>query len=367
MATERVFNSRRRLVLRKHIPAGEVAAGLAIVGVLALVLAWVAVQGDNYNAAERDLPYELLASQPVEDRLYRVPLKAWSEPGVAGLAGRVAERVQLGAFPPAILEGGWALSARPRSFGPDTLFRKINGEAEKFLRLGFRELHYVALKAPGKGAEIGVELFDQGSFAGALGAFSVHRADDRPVERQGRALFFRTPVGAIGFAGRYFFRMAGSEASAQVRGKTGQLVGTLAALPGSEAEPPHPHRVLTEGMGVAPGEVAYQKKNVFQYGFAEDFWFGKLNEKGSARLFLHEAGSGEAAGRLYGQIAAEHRMELEVLRDTETEVLMRHEFLKTHFAMAVAGQRIYGVENEPDAARIGPLMRRFAERLGSEK
>ena len=57
------------------------------------VLVWVFAQKENFNPAERDLPYRMLAERPVEDRLYRRPFVHWRPQG-AGVAGS-ADRDEL--------------------------------------------------------------------------------------------------------------------------------------------------------------------------------------------------------------------------------------------------------------------------------
>lgn len=366
MSNARIFNSRKRQLLRTHISAPEALSGIALLGALALMVGWIAAQGGNFDAADRDLPYEVLAAQPVEDRLYRLPLKTWVSPDARGRTGAVADSLNLGLFPASILSGGWAISSRPRQFDRSTLFQKINGEADKFIRQGFRELHYIALKAPRGGGEIAIELFDQGSFAGGLGIFSDHRTDDRAIRREGGALYYTTPVGAIGFRGRYFFRIAGNVESEAIRQKSSDLIRAFATLSGDEAAAPLPFRILTQGMGVDPGDIAYQRRNVFQYDFADDFWFGRASTESPARMFLHQAPSADAASTLFRNIAQEHATEFRVLERTKNTVLMRHEFLKTHFFMAVSGALIYGMENEPEPQRIRSITTRLATVVGKQ-
>ncbi|MEE8396564.1 MAG: DUF6599 family protein [bacterium] len=366
MGAERVFGTRFQPLLRKRIAVAEVAAGGAVLLALALAVWWVAAQREAYNPAERDLPYQLLADRPVEDLLYRRPRTPWLEPGAVPAGASAGRRVQLGLFPLSVLQGGWAISSRPRRFDRQTLFEKINGEADKFIRQGFEELHYLALRAPG-GDELAVELFDMGSFAGALGVFSGHRTAGRKVEPQGEALYYTTPVGAVGFGGRYFFRIAGSVESEAIRRKTGQLISVFAGLAAGEGGEggarPFGYRFFRGPMGVAAGAISYQAANVFQYDFAGDFWFGRPRPGSPARFFLHRAATAKDAARLFERIAAEHAEEFEVLRRTETGLAMRHPFLKTHFAMGVRGKLIFGVEKEPSLQAAGRTLQRLAEAL----
>lgn len=382
MNSGRVFNHRERWLLRKRIPGWEVLSGALVLAALAGMVAWVFAQKENFNPAERDLPYQMLAEHPVEDRLYRRPLVRWRPPGTA-VAGAPASRVDLGWFPPGVLSGGWALTSRLRRFGKDTLFEKINGEAEKFIKQGFRELQYLSLKSTAVGTangtengtengtakngaaadELAIELFDQGTFAGALGMFSAHRAPDRPVRGEGGVMYFSTPAGAIGMHGRFFFRIAGNSSNSAIRAKAGQVVRGFAGLPVKKRETPPQFRVFTENMGIDPSRVSFQQNNVFQYDFARNFWFAQPHPTRPMRFFLHRAEAPAAATELFKAIADEHGEEFDVLQRTENAVTMRHPFLKTRFQMKRLGNLVFGVERVKEAERAGAELKRLASEL----
>ena len=365
MGEEHIFIRRKRRLWRKHISITEVMSGLMVLAALTATVVWIAVQRDNFSPADRDLPYELLAAQPVEDRLYRTPLKTWIAPGKAtARSGGSAGDVDLGLFPRSILAGGWAISSRPRRFGPDTLFQKINGEAEKFLKQGFVELHYIALKSAGGAGEISIELYDQGSFAGGLGIFSSHRTGDKEILREGDTLYYTTPVGAIGFNGRYFFRFAADRENAAVLRKSKELVRAFAGLKTDISESPLPFRTLTAGMGFDLARIAYQRQNVFQYDFARDFWFAQPEGEKRGRIFLHEGDNPREAAKLFSAIAEEHGQEFSVAKRTKNSVLMRHPYLNTYFSMVASGPMLYGVDNEPDAGLVEKTMAKLARVIG---
>ncbi len=371
MSDTRIFNKRRRWLLRQHISRTEIAAGVVVALLLSGMLAWVAAQKNNFNAGERDLPYEVLVRNPVVDRLYRTPFKAWSPPpgsgppGGPGGPGTSRSPVDLGLFPQSILGSGWAIGSRPRRFTPATLFEKINGEADKFIRQGFLELHFIRLKSARSDDEIAIELFDQGDFAGALGIFSDHKSADSPVETRGSLTFFRTSVGAIGFTGRYFFRIAGNAESQAIASKTGELLRAFAGLSVAEAGHPYPFRLLNAGLGIDPKGIAYQRNNVFQYDFAGDFWFGQPDPGRPGSVFVHEAPSPAAAAALFRDIAEEHGYDYQVVDRTESSLLMRHPHLNSDFAMEVKGRLIFGVDNEGDRKRTVSLMKRLAKSIGA--
>ncbi len=187
-------------------------------------------------------------------------------------------------------------------------------------------------------------------------------------------MYFTTPAGAIGMHGRFFFRIAGNSGQPAVRAKAEQIVRAFAALPVKPGETPRPFRILGQGLRIPPGRIAYQQHNVFQYAFARDFWFARLEGRKAGRLFLHQARNPREAARLFDRIAGEHAREYTALTPAERAaaggnaaggVTLRHPFLKTYFRMARAGNMVYGVERAPHPAaaaraldRLGGLLRR---------
>jgi hypothetical protein len=361
---ERTFNRRRRQLFRRRISGAEVLA--ALLG----AVGWVAAQRDAYDPAERDLSFAVLQAQSMEDRLYRRPLVAWVEPG-SGPAGAAVPAPRLGAFPPAIVADGWRVSTRLQEFGPDNLYEKINGAAEQYLRFGFQRLHYVGLRREGGVEELSIELYDQGDFAGGLGIFSAQRDPTRPLRREGALTYYETAVGAIGVMGRWFFKVAGSTESPALQAKTRQLVAALATLPVAEGEVPYGYRVLTERLGLPFGAVAYQSANAFQFAFAQDFWFGTIGDStgghqpASGRFFLHRAAGPAEAAELYERLLTEQRFDYDVLVEDEERAVLRHRFLKNHFALALAGPVVYGVENVMARADVEPALRRLEQALAA--
>ncbi len=167
MSRDNIFNTRRHRLLRTRIPLTENVAIVVLICVLAGVVIWVLGQRDAYDPAARDLTPEL----PVQDRpaiaIYNAPLSPWFEPGQSQLPPREA----LGPLPETILDEQWQLVGRVKTFDADNLYEKINGEAERFLKQGFVSLSYAVLRSAEDGSEMAIELYDQGSVGGSMGAF----------------------------------------------------------------------------------------------------------------------------------------------------------------------------------------------------
>ncbi len=364
MSRKPVFTRKKRRVLRKDIPTVEALVSAVIVIGLGGILLWFFGQQEQYDPAERDLSYELLAQKPVEDNLYKIPLKRWVDPALA--QGNVAPAINLGIFPEAILDDSWQLSSRLKTFKEDTLFEKINGEAPKFLRQGFQQLSYVSIQSP-EGDEISIELFDQGGLKGSLGVFSEHRSADQPILREGKAIYFRTPAGVIGMLSQYFFRIAGNQSSETIQAKAKQLVIAFAGLPEQKEQESLEFKILTDQLNIEPALIAYQAKNVFQYDFATDFWFGQPDAKQPMRYFIHRAESPETAQETFELIVEEHGFDYEIQDEAEGRVLMWHPFLKSHFVIQQTDAYVFGLENVSDEEELESQMETLIKAIRSSQ
>jgi len=348
---------RRQKLLRTTISGGEALAGILSLAALLLAAGWVAAQRDAYDPRERDVSMETLLADSVQDTLYKTPLERWRDPSL-GPAGMNTPAVDLGPFPSGVLGDGWIAPSRVQKYTAENLYEKINGQAEQYLKFGFRELSVLGLEHPDEQASIDVFLYEQGSFADGLGLFEEQRGS-KQVKQSGKAVYVPTRLGAYGLVGSMFFHVIGSEESERVTRAAGRIVAALGSLQGGDA--PVPFTVLREGLGLPFEGIAYSPQNTFQFGFASRFWFGKEDLQAKARSFVHQAESAEAARELFGKLHAEQQEEFEVLEGSEREAVYRHKFLKTHFVLRLAGTLVYGVEKHPDRAGAEEA----TERLGS--
>ena len=272
MAHGRAFNPKKRRLARKHIPFGENIAAFILLCGLAGMLLWVTAQRTNYNPENRDISPEYLLQSSSRKQLYSLPFKPWVESGTETQTTTQALAQNLGIFPESIVDQEWVAESRVKQFSPDTLFEKINGEAEKFLRQGFQALHYIVLTSQADGSELAIELYDQGDMGGSMGIFSDHMSEDNVIEQSGPVIFFRTQAGAIGRKGQYFFRIAGDRENENIRQKSVQLTQAFALLQ-EEAEEgvSKEFQILNSRLEIPSERISLQRENVFQFDFVKDF------------------------------------------------------------------------------------------------
>jgi hypothetical protein len=356
---EKLLNPlKRKKLLRKRIPLGEVLFGIGFLLFLVVVVVWVGWQRDRFDPADRDISFAVLEASAVEDTLYRRPLRRWSESGpVVGGAGEI----DLGIFPQGLLADGWSLDGRVESYDPSNVYEKINGAAEQYLAFGFQALHYATVARDGR--YLTIELYDQGDFRNTLGIFAAQRDASRTVERNGEVFYYATPVGAVGGFQNFYFKISGDRAEAAVTEKARQLLEVVARIPGSAGAVPGPYTLLTDTMGLGFDEVTYQKTNVFQYDFLTDVWFGAVGGEGDVRYFLHEAGDEDRSAGLFRRLLDEQSYEYEVLERETDRVYLRHRFLSTVFALARNGDVLFGVDGAEDLGRSRAALERLGEAI----
>ena len=352
----------KKAFTRKVTP-GEARAGALIIVVLMLIVLWVRAQRNSYDPDERDIPARLLSDVTKKAELYKTPLKKLSETG----GNQEIKRGSLGPFPVSILDGGWELKSGIRSFSPSTLYVKINGEADKFLKEGFRSLSYGVIGNRTGREELSIELYDQGEEKGSIAVFSEYASGSGKIKKSGRSLFITTSAGAIGRSGRFFYRILGNYESGPVRRKAEEVAGAMSLLPDGKKPPAAGYRILNEGMRIEAGRIEYTGSNVFQLSFARDFWFGKPDTGKPERLFIHQAKTVDDARAVFKKIIEAQAADYKVLDRDEERALMEHLFLKNFFAMELKGRFIYGIENSRDKNRTAGMLKKFSGALRNEK
>lgn len=362
--TDRLFNRQARKVLRKKIGLAETVFGASFAIVIALSTWWVLAQKDNFDPADRDISYETLEKDSTGEVLYEAPLKLWVEPGKAGTAAAAAP--DTGIFPAAIVGEGWSLKGRVQDFDPGNVYEKINGAAEQYIAFGFRALHWATLTDGAR--EITLELYDQGGFANVLGIFAAQGGNKRDVKTRGDMFWYKTSVGVIGGYGPFYFKIAGDEANETVVAQAARLLETMDELPAQqETSAPLAYHVMTQGLGLALGDVAYERENVFQYDFLSDFWFGKTKGEADARYFMNEQADAAKAAQLYQRFRDEQAHDHAVLDQEEDRVVMRHNFLKTIFALQREGAILMGVDGAATREAAEGSLKRLREAVHRER
>ncbi len=338
-------------MLRKSISQTETRFGAVIVVVLILAGIWIVTQRNNFNPEDRDISIEVLKAQSVADTLYEAPLKTWVEPG-SGAATTGAP--DLGVFPPSLLDDGWSMDGRVEVYDPSNVYEKINGAAEQYIKFGFVKLHYLSIS--NNKDLISIEIYEHGEFANTLGIFAAQRASSRKVLSSGSMFYYTTPVGAVGGFEQYYFKFAGNSESEAILTKAGDLVELMKTLPVAKSSSPRGYTAMLNDLGLPFDQITYEKNDAFQYDFADDFWFATPVKGKDWRIFVHQAVDASTARSLFDSLVEEQSYEYGVLNKSQNEVLFKHEFLETLFAIEIQGTMVFGVDGAEDDTKTRKWM-----------
>jgi len=358
----RLFNPKRRRINRSHISRHEIVSSLIILFVLTGIVLWAVTRKNLYDPVQQDVSLEALEQVSSSIVLYQRPLKPWQSPEKANSS----QDIDLGIFPDSVVSEQWRPKSRVKTFDPENLYVKINGEAERFLRHDFKQLSYLVLQSTNQIEEISIELYNQGSIAGSSGIFAEHRSPENQVEQEGPTTFFETSIGLIGRKDHFFYRIAGNRSSDSIRNKSLQLVQSFSELPAPESAVAFGYQLLQE-LNIKAADIRHQGLNVFQYDFAKDFWFGKPETTQQAEIFVHRAESKDSALQLLTRILEEHQYEYQMIRETENLALLQHNFLKTYFIIAIQDSFVFGADKTPDQETSFQLLKMIGQVLPSEK
>jgi hypothetical protein len=269
------------------------------------------------STPERALGFVLLALLAALTGLF---LLAGARPGPAGLPAPAATAPA--AALPLKSPGGWGRGAI-ESYGPETLFEKINGKADAYLVFDVAGLEFAGYARPeDPDSYVDVYLYDM---AEPLNAFGIYRAQRSGTEKRLDAPDEGCAVGASAFArrGRYYLEVlaSGADCAAEARALAAAVAAALPAPAAAVEDPPWFPR---EGLRI----VRYEPETSFGLANA----FVAIYEDGTQVVV---APGGEA--------------ELRAARETL-------EFLGTACVFAVSADEVVGIVGSADKARLERLL-----------
>lgn len=346
---DKIFNDRPRKVFRKRISPVEITFSVFFIFIVVAMGTWFFAQRDNFNPEDRDVGMAAMIDGAVVDTLYRKPFVPWIDPEL--VQGGAVPAVYTGIFPSGILAGGWKISSRVQDFSPKTLYEKINGAADQYINFGLVAMHYVSIEKASEDAEIIVEIYDMGSFPNALGIFAAQRDAGKAVDRLDDAYYFPTSAGAIGIVNSFYFKISGNKDAPVIHDKAAELLQQIMTIENEAAAMPETFAVLSQKLNVPFDGIEYVKNDVFQFSFAQDFWFGQPSVESQWRYFIHKAGSSEEAAGLVEKIVENQLFDYSLVEKRDDMVVLKHDFLN-YFNIMQEGGWIFGIEG---AEELGPL------------
>ena len=175
---------------------------------------------------------------------------------------------------PRSLPEGWILTEGPRSYNPKTLFQRINGQADLYIKYGFRRSVFSAYQERRRPEnQIELDLYDMGNVLQAFGVFSRFRTEDRPA-----GVGMDSDLGdssLLFYKGRYFVMLYATQPDPQVLKEFGRAVSSRIT---DHSGPPREIGYFPTS-GLRPGSIQYFSESLlglrflkrgFQAAYRED-------------------------------------------------------------------------------------------------
>ena len=161
----------------------------------------------------------------------------------------------------------WTLIHGPQTYNKKTLFEHINGQAELYLKYGFRQSVFAIYQDKKKAqSQIEVDIYDMGNVVQAFGVFSRFRNEDRPG---GFGLdSYLDDHSAFFYKGKYFVMAYATESNPDLLRQFSKLISLKISDP-----------------SLPPKEISYFPKNGLKLGSIQYFSEGLLGHKFLKRGF----------------------------------------------------------------------------------
>jgi len=192
----------------------------------------------------------------------------------------------------------WTLIHGPQTYNKKTLFEHINGQAELYLKYGFRQSVFAIYQNKDKTQnQIEVDIYDMGNVVQAFGVFSRFRNEDRP----GGFGFdsFLDDNTALFYKGKYYVMVYASESNPDSLRQFSRLVSSKISDPSS---PPKEISFFPRH-GLKPGSIQYFPEGLLGHQFLKSGFQGTYVDEGKEHtLFLavfKNSQEAEAALRIY--------------------------------------------------------------------
>ncbi|MCP2501862.1 MAG: hypothetical protein NCA08_09910 [Deltaproteobacteria bacterium] len=183
-------------------------------------------------------------------------------------------------------KGEWKLLEPVRTFGPDTLYEEIDGEAELVLPYGMDRLTVAVLGRTARpGSEVRLELFRMASPRDAYGIWSQYRYPDQEVLRVSPSEAIVSDTSADFFRGETFVRVRSKPGDGSRNDVVGIASEIVALLAGSGA-PPEEARALDGLPGRVSGSILYQKRAMLGYECLAPGFEAKFSTASSSGHYL---------------------------------------------------------------------------------
>ncbi|TFH28654.1 MAG: hypothetical protein E4G97_08590 [Deltaproteobacteria bacterium] len=255
-------------------------------------------------------------------------------------------------------KGEWKLLEPVRTFGPDTLYEEIDGEAELVLPYGMDRMTVAVLGTTARpGSEVRLEMYQMASPRDAYGIWSQYRYPDQEVLPIPPSEAIVSDTSVDFFRGGMFVRVRSKPGDGSRSEVVGISTEIVALLPG-DGSPPEEARALDDLPGRVSGSILYQKRAMLGYECLAPGFEAKFSTASSSGhyLLLPPATDG-GAGR-----KARLARELPAYREVNS-TLFSAQIPSGSVWMTPEGGCVLAVAGKIPRDQAEPLLSSFAQRV----
>ncbi len=249
---------------------------------------------------------------------------------------------------------GWTRATEVRTFGPDELWRYINGAAELFLAYDVRLLRACDLAAGER--TVSVSIFDMGTRLNAFGIYGTEKSASAEPLDIGVEAVVAVPYQGLMLKDAFYVKAESWKGDLAAEDARSLLQEIAAALPGSE-EPPA-ELALLPAEGKVPHSEGYTREGFL--GLQDlrncvhaDYADGDGNRYQGFRLL---ADPGRSLDETWEELAARWQE----VPDTDPPLLIRKIPYQGPVGLARTEEGIFGVTGPKQEARLIEVLNRTA-------
>jgi hypothetical protein len=176
----------------------------------------------------------------------------------------------------------WTLIHGPQTYNKKTLFEHIDGQAELYLKYGFRQSVFAIYQNKDKTQnQIEVDIYDMGNVVQAFGVFSRFRNEDRPGGFGFDSFLDDNTV--LFYKGKYYVMLYASESNPDSLRQFSKLVSSKISDPSS---PPKEISFFPKHR-LKPGSIQYFADGLLGHQFLKSGFQGTyMDEEKESTLFM---------------------------------------------------------------------------------
>ena len=211
----------------------------------------------------------------------------------------LSKEVSIESLLPSKLPEGWTQISGPEVYTQKTLFERINGQAELFLKYGFQKSVFAIYQNRNNSKDqVELDVYDMGNVLHAFGIFSRFRGEDRPAGVGLESNFEDSSL--LFYKGRYFVMLYATEADPSLLKRMAMAISSSIA----DSTPAPKEIDYFPKDGLKPGSIEYHPEGLLGYKLFKRGFQGTYVEKGQVKVENKTKGEGQEKHKVEDEVKA---------------------------------------------------------------